>query len=351
MDKVFPKHCQVAASSHPTILKKVGIEPNIKFGPFNSSVDDYLSRNRTTGLLIIKGDEILVERYQYDRTRDDRFLSNSMAKTVLSLAVGVALQEGRIASLDDVAARYEPALSGTAYGETTIRNLLRMSSGVKFMENYSGDDDFTRWFGFAAKGGSILASQQFNDREAPQGQRFHYASSETEVLNLVLRKAVGKTLCAWATEKIWQPLGAESDAIWLAASFDGVEYASFGFNATLRDYARLAMLLANNGMVGGRTIVPEEYLLEATRADRQPKGFRPGELIGYGNWGYGYQTWIFPGERPDFALLGVYGQMIFVDPVLKLALVITSVGRAPLDTSGIEARELWQGLLKYFAAQ
>jgi CubicO group peptidase (beta-lactamase class C family) len=346
-DRVFSKHCTVAASASPLALARAPAEPKFRYSSIGEelSLDDYLNRNPTMGLLIIKDGEILVERYQYDRTKDDRFLSNSMAKTIVSMAIGIALHEGKIASLDDTAAKYEKRLAGTAYGETTLRNLLRMSSGVKFVEDYSGRDDLARWFDFARQGGSIYASKQFNEREVPQGTRFSYSSSQTEVLNLALRAATGRTLCDWIAEKIWQPMGAERDAVWVAATFDGVEYGSFGFNATLRDYARFAMLLANNGRLRGKQIIPEDYVLDATRADRQPPGFRPGEAPRAGSWGYGYQTWIFPGERPRFALLGVYGQAIFVDPALKLALIQTSASNNPLDTN---ARGLWYGVVEHF---
>jgi CubicO group peptidase (beta-lactamase class C family) len=330
------------------LLRQAEVETKFKYGPSNSTIDDFLARHRTTGLLIIKDGEILVERYQYDRNKDQRFLSMSMAKTVLSMAVGVALAEGKIASLDDPAAKYETSLAGTAYGETSLRNLLRMGSGVKFDEDYFGKGDTTRWFDFARQGGSLLASKQFNEREAPQGQRFRYASSETEVLNLALRAATGRSLCDWVSEKIWLPMGAESDAVWVGATFDGVEYASIGFNATLRDYARFAMLLANDGRLGGKQIIPAEYVLDATRAERQPPGFRPGHMPLDGPyWGYGYQTWIFPGSHPRFALRGIYGQVIFVDPALKLALVHTSVGVGPLDTS--DTVSLWEGVVRYFS--
>lgn len=161
--------------------------------------------------------------------------------------------------------------------------------------------------------------------------------------HLALRAATGRTLCDWTDDKLWKPMGAESPAVWVAATFDGVEYAFFGFNATLRDYGRLAMLLANNGRRGDKQIIPEQYLLDATRADRQPPGFRPGDVR---YWGYGYQTWIFPGKHPRFALRGVYGQVIFVDPTLKLALVQTSVGRGPTDYG--EVQDLWRGVVRYF---
>jgi CubicO group peptidase (beta-lactamase class C family) len=143
-------------------------------------------------------------------------------------------------------------------------------------------------------------------------------------------------------------MGAEADASW-SISADGT-VAGFGsFNAVLRDYGRLGMLLANDGEAGGKQIISKEYLLDATDWHRQPEAFRPYKATPY--FGYGYQFWLFPGEKRRFALLGVFGQSIFVDPELKLVLVLTgaaknaSVGKEPL---GRERDALWRGLVTTF---
>ena len=161
-------------------------------------------------------------------------------------------------------------------------------------------------------------------REVEQGTRFHYASSETVTLAVLMRAVTGTTLSEYLTERLWQPMGAEADATWIKTS-DGLETASGSFNAVLRDYGRLGMLLANDGAVGARQVVPKDYLLEATDWHRQPDAFAPKRATPY--FGYGYQFWTYPGEKRRFALLGVYGQSIFVDPELKLVMVITAAAR------------------------
>ena len=282
---------------------------------------------------MIKDGEILLERYQYDRKPAHRFVSHSMAKSIVSLAVGMALAEGKIASLDDVVSKYVPKLAGSPYGETSIRNVLRMSSGVQFSEVYDGKDDLTRFSILRNASGSIVALRAFGTREVEQGTRFHYASSETVILAVLLRAVTGTTLSEYLTERLWQPMGAEADATWIKTP-DGTEAALGNFNATLRDYGRLGVLLANDGAVGTTQVVPKDYLLEATDWHRQPDAFAPKRATPY--FGYGYQFWLFPGEKRRFALLGVYGQSIFVDPELKLVMVITaaaknaSVGKEPL---------------------
>jgi len=141
-DEVFPAR-KVAKGAKARPLKRAAIEHPIRYRyqSQDCGLDDYLSRHRTTGLLILKGDTILAERYQYDRMPEQRMASYSMAKTIVAMLVGIALAEGRIQSLDDRAEKYVTELKGTLYGETPIRHLLTMSSGVRFTEVYSGSDD------------------------------------------------------------------------------------------------------------------------------------------------------------------------------------------------------------------
>jgi CubicO group peptidase (beta-lactamase class C family) len=346
LDKILP-HDTLGKSDTPSPLPKAATAPKIeyRFEQQTHTIDDFLARQRITGLLLIKDGAILVERYQYDRNANDRFVSQSMAKSIVGVAVGMALAEHKIASLDDTVAKYVPKLMSSAYGETTIRNILRMSSGVPFNEVYDGKDDLARFNVARYRQGSIAALREFGPREAEQGTRFHYASAETVNLVLVLRAVTGTSLSAYLTPRLWQPMGAEADATWVRAP-DGTVTGSGNFNATLRDYGRFGMLLANDGAVGGNQIIPKDYLLEATDWHRQPEAFAPGKATPY--YGYGYQFWLQPGEKRRFALLGVYGQSIFVDPELKLVLVVTaaaktaSVGKEPLVR---EREALWRGVI------
>jgi len=346
LDKFLPHYTlQKAASASPLPTAPGELKVEYRFEHQTHTLDDFLNRQRITGLLVIKDGEILLERYQYERKPTDHFVSHSMAKSIVSIAVGMALAEGKIASLDDRVAKYEPKLAGSAYGETSIRNVLRMSSGVPFNEVYDGKDDLARFGNLRGARGAIDALRAFGPREVEQGTRFHYASSETIVLAVLLHAVTGTTLSAYLTERLWQPMGAEADATWIR-SHDGLEVAAGSFNAVLRDYGRLGVLLANDGMAGDKQVVPKDYLLEATDWHRQPEPFAPKRATSY--FGYGYQFWLFPGEKRRFALLGVYGQSIFVDPELKLVMVITaaaknaSVGKEPLAA---ERDAVWRGLV------
>ena len=331
-----------AASSPP----KIGY----RFEKQAFSLDDFLAHQRVTGFLLIKDGEVLAERYQYGRHPEDRLVSHSMAKSIVSLAIAMALTEGKIASLDDTVVKYVPKLAGNPYGDTTIRNMLRMASGVPFKEVYDGNDDSAKFNRIRLRQDSITALRAFNTREVEQGTVFHYASNQTVALTLVLRAATGTSLSEYLTPRLWQPIGAEADATWIRTR-DGTETGSGNFNATLRDFGRLGILLANDGAAGGKQIVPKDYLLDATDWHRQPDAFTPHKATPY--FGYGYQFWLFPGEKRRFALLGVYGQSIFVDPQLKLVMVITaaarnaSVGKEPL---GRERDALWRGIVGQYGS-
>jgi CubicO group peptidase (beta-lactamase class C family) len=219
---------------------------------------------------------------------------------------------------------------------------------VRFKEVYDVNDDVARFSRLRNNEGSIDALRQFNVREAEQGTRFHYASIETVILAVVLRAVTGMTLSEYLTGRLWQPMGAEADATWIRTR-DGLEVASGSFNAILRDYGRLGILLANDGAVGSKQVVPKEYLLEATDWHRQPDAFAPRRATPY--FGYGYQFWLYPGEKRRFALLGVYGQSIFVDPEQKLVMVITAVAKNASVGKESLARErdaLWRGLVGHY---
>lgn len=346
LDEILP-HNRLSKAASPLPLAPAGGETKLGYRFENQSwtLDDFLAHQRVTGLLVIKDGTVLFERYQYDRKPSDRFISHSMAKSIVSLAVGMALAEGRITSLDDLISKYVPKLAGSAYGETTIRSALRMSSGVQFSEIYDGKDDLTRFVIARSRDGSISALRQFETREAEQGVRFHYASSETVLLAVLLREVTGTTLSQYLTTRLWQPMGAEADATWTTTA-DGTEAALGNFNATLRDYGRLGMLLANDGAVGGKQIVPKDYLLDATDWRRQPAAFAPGKATPY--FGYGYQFWLYPGEKRRFALLGVYGQSIFVDPELKLVMVVTAAAKnanVGKESFAFERGAVWRGIV------
>ena len=344
LDSIFPA-ATARAGGVASPWRRAAREPDIRYanpawlGGGRFDIDGYLDRNPVTGLLIARDDEILVERYQYDRNDAMRLTSFSMAKTIVALLVGLALEDGRIPSLDEPAERIATSLAGTEYGRTPLRALLTMSSGVKFTEEYDGHDDVTRLsvatFGRGSEGGAA-ALRTFNERIAAPGARWYYASSETYVLAMACRAAFGRPLTAVLQERVWQPMGAEADATWLTDR-SGLEIGYMGFNAVLRDYARLGRLLAAGGRAADRQLVPKAWI----DAMSTP-AFTAGQT-GKGN-GYGYQTWILPTREPSFALFGVRGQYLFVDPARRLTMVNTAVRSDPRDRRNAETFALWEAL-------
>jgi CubicO group peptidase (beta-lactamase class C family) len=271
--------------------------------------------------------------------------------------VGIANGKGLIRSLDDKAADYWPEIATSAYGQTTIRNLLRMSSGVPFRELYTWtpDDDIWLWGRVLYLPENRMRPEKIAEylnakttREVEQGLRFKYATIETEVLGRVLSRAAGMSITQMTQEWLWKPMGAEAEARWLLAGTDQGEGTGGSFNATLRDYARFGVLLANDGIRGGVQIIPRDYLLDATDAARQPAAFRPRNATP--GMGYGYQTWIAPFKERTFALQGIHGQHIMVQPKSGIVMVQTSVndqasGRQ--DPRPYQMRDaLWMGVVK-----
>jgi CubicO group peptidase (beta-lactamase class C family) len=280
----------VRRATTPSPLARAASEPPVRYEYQGQTftLNDYLARNPATGLLVARGDTILIERYQYARNDRHRFTSWSMAKTVTAMLIGIAIAEGRIRSVDDPAAAYVPALGDTEYGRTSLRQLLQMSSGVRFIEEYTGKDDVSRLAAdtFRQVGtGGVEAVTPFNVRIAPSGTRFYYASVETQALGLVLRNAVGRPVADYLQKKIWEPIGAEADATWLIDRA-GQEAAYCCINAVLRDYARLGLLLAHDGHWRGRQIISADWIKEATIVrPGQPQPSAGGYAIRSGYWG------------------------------------------------------------------
>lgn len=339
---------QIDRAAKPWVFKCSPGEVRYRIGGAEYSLADYMRRKPITGLLICKDDQVLFESYQYGRTDRDRLLSQSMVKSIMGLLIGLAIAEGAIKSVDDKAEAYVPGLRGTEYGATPLRDLLHMSSGVEFGEERDNGRDLNRlwtdmvagsWFNRKGTVGSIA---QFNHRIAPPGTRYSYASIEPDVLGLVLHHTVKRSASDYLHDKIWEPIGAEADAKWLLDA-EGFEVAHFGFNAVLRDYARLGRLLAHDGAWDGRQIIPSQWMIDATTVRPPDTHLQPGRATKL--FGYGYLLWLFGGHRRQFALVGYKGQYICVDPISKLVMVHTALD-APGADYNHEAWGLWSAVVE-----
>ena len=329
LDEIFPANTSARAAA-----PRPGRRP-LAGTPVGAPIDDYLARNPVTGLLIAREDVILAERYQYGRGEAHRFTAFSMAGGLLALMAGIALQERRL-RLDDPAQLYVPALAGSAYGATPVRHLLTMSSGMRPRDELSADDAEGMGLPGGWEPGGARAARLFEERLAPPGERWHPSVGDAFVLALVLRAVAGQPLCDYFSDRVWKPIGAEADASWIIDR-SGQELGFTGFNAVLRDYARLGAMLARQGRADYRQVVSAAWLRELPRAQVSARQTGRG-------WGYGYQSWVFTENDGSFAWLGERGQALMVDPARRLVLVQTAVRPQSRDGGLAETVALWQSL-------
>jgi len=279
-------------------------------------------RSFTNALLVIRRGRIVFEDYRNRMAPGTRHVAFSMSKTITSLLVGIALDRGEIGSLDDRADKYVAQLSGTGYGGVTVRQILQMRSGVAYQERY----DFGANPSFAGRlheQAIVRNTMRFADgaletrRANDPGSTFNYSTLDTMVLGWVLEQATGQTLERQMEERIWQPMGAEADGFWLADGPPGTGRAlnGMGFNATLRDFGRLGLLMLRDGKRGDRRIIPEGWIAQATAM------LPTGAPAGQGFPGYGLQVWQVDSEPGAFAAVGLAGQFIYVHPASRTVIV------------------------------
>ncbi|GGF82076.1 hypothetical protein GCM10011402_38350 [Paracoccus acridae] len=280
-------------------------------------IGSWLKERNATSLIVLHDGAILFEDYFLDTGPDDHRISWSIAKSWLSVLFGIIQAEGSIGSLDDPVVRYAPELIGTAYEGVSIHDVLTMSSGVAFDEDYSDFwSDGNRMGRLLAIGGSMDAfAASFSKRDRNPGEEWKYVSLDTHVLGMVIRGATGRSLEDLMQEKLVAPLGLQADGFYLTDSH-GTAFALGGLNFTSRDYARFAAMVLADGFWNGRQIVPADWLTEATRPQARTK---PGAKR------YGYQWWIpSDGQEGEFQAEGIYGQYIYFNQLLDVAIIMTA---------------------------
>jgi CubicO group peptidase (beta-lactamase class C family) len=292
------------------------------------SLEDYLERARTTGFIVLKNGKIVFERYRLGADERSLFTSMSVAKSLVSTLVGFAIADGLIGSVNEPISDYLPELAGSGYDGVPIKAVLQMSSGVDFVEDYdSASSDSSRMWNESVvyNNKAITEFVRSAKRSRAPFARFHYAGVETVALGWLVARVSGRTLSDYLSEKLWGPLGMEADANWVVDGHGpaAVEAAFCCFNATLRDYARFGLLIAQGGRWEGGQLLPEAWVREATAPDRPQ--VQPGKLYPGYDLGYQYQWWTFPGPDRAFTGQGVNGQFVYVNPAENLVIVVTSV--------------------------
>jgi len=278
---------------------------------------DWLDRRAVTGAIVLKQGMYVHESYHLGTKKEDPRISWSMAKSYLSALFGILHAKGYVDSLDDRVTKYAPELLGSAYDRATLRNVLQMSTGVVFDEDYLDFwSDINKMGRILALGGSMDDfATDLKETDLPPGEAWRYVSIDTHVLSMVLRGATGRTLPDLLAEHLLNPMGTYGNPYYLSDGY-GVAFALGGLNVTLRDYARLGEMFRNGGRLQGRQIVPEDWVRDSTTPSAKTA---PGALQ------YGYQWWI-PADARDgeYMARGIYGQYVYINPKRETVVAITA---------------------------
>jgi CubicO group peptidase (beta-lactamase class C family) len=317
LDRVFPLVNTRSIKPGPSI-RKLPIGTPLKL---TDDMDAFFEEQRLSGALILHKGKIRYERYGIGHSPEKRWTSFSVAKSFTSTLVGIALKDGDISSLDDSVSSYIVGLKGSVYDDVTVEQLLTMTSGVAWNESYTDPSSDVSKFNFhnSEEGlPTIVSYMRTLSRAHPAGQKWHYSTGETNLIGILVEQATGRNLSQYLTEKIWQPFGMEDKASWILGP-DENEISGCCIQASLRDFARYGLFIAEGGNINGVSVLPTGWLAAATtkRADIGSKGK-----------GYGYQWWTL--DDGSFTARGIFGQTIFIDP--KRELVFAFNGNWPTAT-------------------
>lgn len=283
-------------------------------------VDTWIAERTVTGLVVLKNAEIVFEGYYQGTKAEDKRIGWSIAKSFLSALVGVLVEEGAITSLDDPVTRYAPELIGSAYDGASLRNVLQMSSGVLFDEDYlDPNSDINRMGRILALGGKMddFAAGLTETFAAP-GETWKYVSIDTHVVSMVVRGATGRPIAELLSEKIIAPLGLEAAPYYLTDGV-GTAFVLGGLNMTVRDFARMGQMFVQGGTWQGRQVVPADWVTESSAASAPIK---EGEI------GYGYQWYVPKNAAPgEFMARGIYGQHIYINTQHNVVIANTAADR------------------------
>ena len=324
MDKIFPTR-EIKASKNPKPLKR-----NIKtlpetffFEGEEKNLQEYLDYFWSDGMIVLHKNEMVYENYWLGNNENKRHISWSLAKSFISALVGIAYEEGLIDSLDDPVTKYLDDFKETGYDGVTIKDILQMSSGVLFNEDYADyDSDINRFGRAVATGTSMRDFSKTLTREREPGTYMHYVSINTQVLGFLLQEVTNKSISQYLYNKIWNPLGMEDSAYFILDDVKD-EFALGGLNATLRDYAKFGLLYLQNGRWNDNQIISKQWIEDSHSTD----GIHlvPGERETSSNpWGYGYQWWVPGFPDTDYTASGVYNQYIYIDPLSEIVIAKTS---------------------------
>ncbi|MCX6090002.1 MAG: serine hydrolase [Candidatus Atribacteria bacterium] len=318
--KIFPER-QLKASpnlfSFPKQLNETGIRLLFESIPKIKDLDTFLTDTGTQAFIVIKDDVLLYEKYFNETQRDSIVTSFSVAKSIASALIGIAIHEGFIKSVNDPITNYLPELSkrDVRFSNITIRHLLLMSSGMRYQEEgaffWKDDGNLTYRYPNLRE----LAIKNTEIIESP-GEHFLYNCYHPLLLGLILERTTGKTVTDYLQEKIWNPLGMEFGGSWsLDSESSGFEKMESGINARAIDFAKIGRLFLNQGNWNGIQVIPAEWVNESTQPDKAMK-LSDTDYYAYMWWGIRRNP-----SGYDFFALGNLGQIIYVSPDKNLIIV------------------------------
>ncbi len=325
IDKIFPISERIPSSDNPHIFprKDFHLPDTYYFEGEDVNLEQGLFHFKTDGLMVLHKGDLLYENYWNGNRPDSQHIAFSVTKSFVSALVGIAHDEGLIASIEDPITKYLPDFNDTGYEGVRIKDILQMSSGVKWNEDYADpNSDINRYGRTIAKGSSFRDFAKSLKREKEPGTFHHYVSIDTQILGFLLTEVTGMSLKDYLYEKLWNKIGMEDEAYFIVDN-NGVEMALGGLNATLRDYAKFGLLYANRGRWNGDEIVPSSWV-DASHETDAPH-LLPGEHeLSSSPWGYGFQWWVPGFPDTDFTASGIYNQYIYVDPIKNIVIAKTS---------------------------
>ncbi|MDB2503285.1 beta-lactamase family protein [Gammaproteobacteria bacterium] len=325
IDKIFSVSEPIPASDNPyTFPRRDFVLPETFFFDGEQRLlSKELEHYKTDGLIVLHNGNLLYENYWNNNSANSKHIAFSVTKSFVSALVGIALDEGLIDNIEDPITKYLPDFNGTGYEGVRIKDILQMSSGVDFNEDYADPKSDINRFGRAtARGSSFRDFAKSLERGREPGTYHHYVSIDTQVLGFLLAEVTGMPLKEYLYKKIWNKIGMEDDAFFIVDN-NSVEMALGGLNATLRDYAKFGELYLNRGKWNGEQVVPASWV-DASHTTDGPH-LKPGESeLSSSPWGYGLQWWVPGFPDTDYTASGVYNQYIYIDPLTNVVIAKTS---------------------------
>ncbi len=324
-------------TAHPSpLLEAPKLLPDTyNWGEETLTLTDWQTTRSVCAMVVLKDGARVYEDYFNDTKSDDRRISWSMSKSVLSIAMGVLHDQGRLPPLNSKIGDLVPSLRNSAYAKATLQNVLNMSSGVAFNEDYLDfHSDINRLGRIIGVGGSMDAfAQNMTLQDWAPGTYNHYVSVDTHVLGMVLREVSGEPLADFIRDTVFAKLGLESAPYFVADSLQE-PFILGGLNLMTRDYARIGLMMAQGGEINGNHIVSSDWIAQST-AQSAPPPDPARAAMPDGVLGYGYQWWLPPSPaKGEYFAIGIYGQYIYVDTARQVVIAVNSADRDFKDGDG-----------------